>query len=176
MLCPVLMLRAVGLPRHHVTGTHRSQRTVKIMPCLAAPHCEVPRPAEADEWPLSSHLTLGPLPEAVPCARGHAVARLWEWGMTGASDTIALVVSELVTNAVIASRALDGGPFRVRFWLLSDRQEILILVSDASPHAPGRMSPAEDTEGGRGLMLVEAVSKRCRRLVVSGNPGRSFNE
>ena len=80
--------------------------------------------------------------------------------MTGASDSVALVISELVTNAVIASRALGAGPSPVRFWLLSDRREILILVSDASPHPPGRMSPTEDTESGRGLMLVEAVSKR----------------
>jgi hypothetical protein len=38
--------------------------------------------------------------------------------------------------------------------------EILILIADSSAHPPGLTKPAEDTEGGRGLMLVEAVSKR----------------
>jgi len=80
--------------------------------------------------------------------------------MSGAGDTIALVVTELITNAIAASRANEGGPFPVRLWLLSDRSEILIMVHDASPGQPGRMSPADDAEAGRGLMLVEAISKR----------------
>ncbi len=80
--------------------------------------------------------------------------------MSGASDTVALVVSELTTNAIAASRANEGGPFPVLLRMLSDRSEILILVRDESPQPPGRMNPAEDDEAGRGLMLVEAVSKR----------------
>ena len=129
------------------------------MPCLASLRREAPVPVSVN-WPLRSDLTLGPLPSAVPCARAHAVARLWEWEMPGAGDTVALVVSELITNSVAASRALDGGPFPVLLRLLSDRSEILIMVRDASPEQPGRMNPADDAEGGRGLMLVEAVSKR----------------
>jgi hypothetical protein len=31
-------------------------------------------------WPLRSHLELGALPSAVPCARLHAKHVLWEWG------------------------------------------------------------------------------------------------
>jgi anti-sigma regulatory factor (Ser/Thr protein kinase) len=133
------------------------------------PHCQAPLPAEAGDWLLSSHLTLGPLRSAVPCARSHATHVLRDWGLSEISDSVELVVSELVTNAVIASRALAGGPFPVRFWLLSDRQEILVLVADSSPRPPGLMKPAEDTEGGRGLMLVEAVSKRWGWFHASAN-------
>jgi len=78
--------------------------------------------------------------------------------MAEISDTAELIVSELMTNAVAASRALEGGPFPVRFWLLSDRKQVLILVWDASPEPPVRMEPAADVEGGRGLMLVDALS------------------
>lgn len=56
--------------------------------------------------------------------------------MSSLSDTTGLIVSELVTNAATASRGLDDGPFPVRYWLLSDRKELLILVWDASPHPP----------------------------------------
>jgi anti-sigma regulatory factor (Ser/Thr protein kinase) len=110
------------------------------------------------DWPLRSGLPLGPIPTAVPCARAHATQILWEWGMTEISDTTELIVSELITNAVTASRALDDGPFPVRFWLLSDRKQVLILVWDACPDPPVRMQPAGDVEGGRGLMLVDAMS------------------
>jgi anti-sigma regulatory factor (Ser/Thr protein kinase) len=88
--------------------------------------------------------------------------------MSGAGDTVALIVSELITNSVAASRALDGGPFPVLLRLLSDRSEILIMVHDASLGQPGRLSPADDAEGGRGLMLVEAVSKRWDWYAVPG--------
>jgi anti-sigma regulatory factor (Ser/Thr protein kinase) len=92
--------------------------------------------------------------------------------MSEASDTVALVVSELITNSVAASRALEGGPYPVLLRLLSDRSEILIMVHDASPGQPGRMNPAEDAEGGRGLMLVEAVSKRWDWYAVSKGESR----
>jgi len=88
-------------------------------------------------WPLQSGLPFGPIPTAVPCARAHATQVLWEWGMAEISDTAELIVSELMTNAVAASRALEGGPF---------------------PVPPVRMEPAADVEGGRGLMLVDALS------------------
>jgi anti-sigma regulatory factor (Ser/Thr protein kinase) len=113
-----------------------------------------------EHWPLHSTLPLGPILTAASCARGHATHVLWEWGMSGMADTVELIVSELVTNAVVASRALDGGPFPVRFWMLSDRKRVLIVVWDASPCPPARLNPADDVEGGRGLMLVEALSAR----------------
>jgi anti-sigma regulatory factor (Ser/Thr protein kinase) len=111
------------------------------------------------EWPLRSSLPpLGPFPTAVSCARAYAAQVMCEWGMRSVADTVELVVSELMTNAVTASRALDGGPHPVRLWLLSDRKRVLVLVWDACPDSPVRMEPDACTEGGRGLMLVDAVS------------------
>jgi anti-sigma regulatory factor (Ser/Thr protein kinase) len=110
------------------------------------------------DWPLQSGLPLGPLPTAVSCARAHAAQILWEWRMCDVSDGVKLIVSELVTNAVTASRALAGGPFPVRLWLLADGKQVLILVWDASPAPPVRMQPDHATAGGRGLMLVDALA------------------
>jgi anti-sigma regulatory factor (Ser/Thr protein kinase) len=86
--------------------------------------------------------------------------------MSDVRDCVELVVSELITNAVTASIALAYGPSPVRFWLLSDRKQVLVLVWDASPNPPTRMKPDERTEGGRGLMLVEAVSKQWDWYIV----------
>lgn len=119
----------------------------------------------ADPWPLQSHLELGALPTAVPCARLHARQMLWEWGLDGLSETAELLVSELVTNAVKATAGQDL-PLPVRLRLSSDKDRLLIEVWDADPRPPvlpgladdGTPAPAD--EGGRGLFLVATLSHR----------------
>jgi anti-sigma regulatory factor (Ser/Thr protein kinase) len=102
-------------------------------------------------------MALGALPGAVPCARLHTREVLWEWALIGLSNDSELVVSELVTNAVAASRA-TGSSATVRLWLLSDGLRVLILVGDDSVQPPVRVDSGDDAESGRGLLLVEAVS------------------
>jgi len=111
----------------------------------------------ADQWPLQSFLELGPLPGAVPCARLRVRHLLWEWKLTDFSEAAELVVSELLTNAVQASQAMEFLT-PVRMWLLSDKQRVLILIWDASPQPPVRMYSRGDAENGRGLLLVETIS------------------
>jgi anti-sigma regulatory factor (Ser/Thr protein kinase) len=84
---------------------------------------------------------------------------LWEWHLTAQADNAEPVVSELVTNAITASRATNPDS-PVRLWLLSDSKRVLILVQDDSPHPPLPTEPGTGTEGGRGLLLVEAISSR----------------
>jgi anti-sigma regulatory factor (Ser/Thr protein kinase) len=110
-----------------------------------------------DEWPLRDSLELGALPTAVPCARLHARQMLWEWKLTILAENTELLVSELVTNAIAASRSLKL-IFPVRLWLLSDRRQVLILVWDASPQPPVPVDATEDAEHGRGLLLVQKIS------------------
>ncbi len=123
----------------------------------------------ARHWPLSSYLELAPLASAVPCARLHARAVLWEWGLPAFDDTTCLIVSELVTNAVQASAGLTGSRYDgqwtpgtppVRVWLCSDRQHVMAAVWDASHHRPARAVPDDpEAERGRGLLLVETLSE-----------------
>src|ERR1700730_6670604 len=77
-------------------------------------------------WPLGSYLELAPLASAVSCTRLHARHVLWEWGLPAFDDTVPLIVSELVTNAVQASAGLTGsrhdgrwtpGTPPIRLWL-----------------------------------------------------------
>jgi anti-sigma regulatory factor (Ser/Thr protein kinase) len=109
-----------------------------------------------NQWPLHTFLELGALDGAVPSARLHARHVLWEWGLGGFRDTIELVVSELVTNGVQASRSMAEAS--IRLWLFSDRAQVVVLVWDASPQPPVRMDISDDAENGRGLLLVEALS------------------
>jgi anti-sigma regulatory factor (Ser/Thr protein kinase) len=121
---------------------------------------------DSADWPLQSHLSLGALASAVPCARLHTRQVLWEWGVSAFADSAELIVSELVTNGVLASRAA-GSP--VDLWLSCDRAQLLIMVRDVSREVPALMAPDDGTESGRGLMIVDALASRWGYyLVVHG--------
>ena len=112
-----------------------------------------------DEWPRRTFLELGALVGAVPCARLHARHVLWEWSLTGLSDSVELLVSEFVTNAVAASRSMvPSAPLRL--WLQAGAGQVLVVVWDACPRPPAPAEVSEDAESGRGLLLVDAISKR----------------
>ena len=113
----------------------------------------------ARESPLESFLELGAPPGAVPCARLHARLLMVEWHLARLSENVEILVSELVTNAVTASRSLDQA-FPVRLWLRSDTERVLILVWDASPHMPTCLDTADDAENGPGAAACEALSDR----------------
>jgi anti-sigma regulatory factor (Ser/Thr protein kinase) len=114
-------------------------------------------PVGADQWPLQDFLELGALPSAVSCARLHARLVIQEWGLAPLANNVELLVSELVTNAVHASWRF-GSALPVRLWLLAGRERVLIIVWDASPHAPIRAEVSAEAGSGRGLMLVAAIS------------------
>jgi anti-sigma regulatory factor (Ser/Thr protein kinase) len=121
-----------------------------------------PIPRSVTEWPLMSHLELGALPTAVPCFRLHARAVALEWGLSALAENIELIVSELVTNAIlVAERSRGGGlaPAVVRLWLTSDLHCVLIRVWDGSSQMPVRRDARPDDDSGRGLMLVEYLAE-----------------
>ena len=62
---------------------------------------------------------------------------LWEWHLTGLAHSAELLVSELVTNAITASRSA-GGDSPVQLLLLSDIGRVVVMVWDASPNLPVR--------------------------------------
>jgi two-component sensor histidine kinase len=108
------------------------------------------------------------LPTATPCARLHARTISLEWGLGELADTVELVVSELVTNAVQASVDRDGRPRYsvetglacVHLRLSTDGLAALIEVWDENTRPPTPVQPGLADEGGRGLMLVDALAER----------------
>ena len=111
------------------------------------------------QWPLRSYLELGALPTAVPCARLHAVHVLREWGLRHVADDAALVISELMTNAVDTSVVLPERP-PVALRLLASERSLLIEVWDQSPLDVEPREPDADAECGRGLTVVAALADR----------------
>jgi anti-sigma regulatory factor (Ser/Thr protein kinase) len=68
------------------------------------------------------------------------------------SDELALVVSELVTNAVRHAEP------PVRLELQADDERVTVAVADGSPGRPvARPAPA-DAEGGRGLPMIDLIA------------------
>jgi anti-sigma regulatory factor (Ser/Thr protein kinase) len=115
---------------------------------------------DLERWPLRNAITLGALNGAVPSARAHLRQLLWEWGQAELGQDAGIVVSELVTNAVIASAELRPTVAPVLVWIGSDSHCVLVAVADASPRPPMRLNLEPDADGGRGLALVEAFSSR----------------
>jgi hypothetical protein len=146
---------AVGQAAH---GQHRRPPAARAAAARAAPF--------AAQWPYRTFLELGALAGAVPSARLHARLVLLEWGLASLGDDTELLVSELVTNGVTASRAM-GQP-AVRVWLVSDLRQVVVFVWDASPRPPARADPGADAESGRGLLLVQAVSRRWGHFGYDG--------
>ncbi|GAA2740489.1 SpoIIE family protein phosphatase [Kitasatospora cinereorecta] len=92
----------------------------------------------------------GPLPAK---ARRFTRTTLESWGLSALTDYAELMVSELVTNALLHADA----PRRLR--LFRDRT-LTLEVADAGSQSPRLRSSAEEDEGGRGIHLVSELAHR----------------
>ncbi|MEV5906484.1 SpoIIE family protein phosphatase [Streptomyces sp. NPDC052127] len=93
-------------------------------------------------------------PSLVAPIRKQAVDQLSRWGLSEASFTTELVVSELVTNAI----RYGAHPIRLR--LIHDAATLICEVSDTSHTAPHLRRAKTWDEGGRGLLLVAQLTQR----------------
>lgn len=85
-------------------------------------------------------------------ARRFVGENLERWRCTEALDTVTLLVSELVTNAVVHARAEPD----LAVVLLADR--IRVEVTDDAPGEPSVRDPGDVDESGRGMALVDALA------------------
>jgi anti-sigma regulatory factor (Ser/Thr protein kinase) len=127
-----------------------------------------PDPAMAPErrnwqatWPRQDYLELAAVPDAVPGARHHVRLVLKEWQAGELAADIELVVSELVSNAVAATAAIQWAVNQppVRLWLLDGVVLAMVVVWDASTAVPVPRMPTQEDESGRGLQLVGALAR-----------------
>ncbi|MET8808730.1 SpoIIE family protein phosphatase [Streptomyces sp. NPDC004546] len=114
--------------------------------------------------PLRESWTVWRVPEAVRHARRFTRRTLRGWGVSPDTlDAALLVVSELVTNALVHT----NGQVRLDMSLINHR--LRLAVADASPRSPVKpTSIGWEATGGRGILLVEAVSVAWGTLPVSG--------
>jgi len=112
-------------------------------------------------FPRVATRSLATKPKPARAARDFAVATVQRWGAGERADDIAIVVSELVTNALrhalpASGRTQHGRP--VRLGLLQPGPCVLCAVAD-----PGRTVPVAKeadvlAETGRGLHVVGALA------------------
>ncbi|MFF8594169.1 ATP-binding protein [Streptomyces sp. NPDC015220] len=111
-------------------------------------------------------------PGAVPSVRRRVRAVLGGWNLpAGAADDVLLVVSELVTNALVHARP----PATLRLWraAVDGHGAVHVEVSDLGPAAPPGPAAAPDPdEHGRGLGIVTALSARCGMRTGPGGTSR----
>lgn len=97
-------------------------------------------------------LALHPDPSSVREARRYVRGELSAAGFHAAVFAAELLVSELVTNAILHARTA------VRIAVEPRRDDVRIAVGDDSPLPPRRRRHSIESATGRGLLLVERVA------------------
>ncbi|MFB6830709.1 SpoIIE family protein phosphatase [Streptomyces hydrogenans] len=110
-------------------------------------------------------------PEDAAPGRARRLARraLARWNLEELTDSAALLISEVVTNAVRYAER----PVTLRLWLrpLPDHRRRVVLrceVGDDSPQLPRQRRARETDEAGRGLFVVRQLASRWGATRLSG--------
>lgn len=122
-------------------------------------------PARIDGWtpllqrlpaPQPSHgISLPSKAASVADARRFAARLLAEWGLDELAADAALLLSELVTNAIVH---VPRGAGDVRLVLGRTPDHLVAQVIDAGGCLPLCGEAGPDSEGGRGMWLVEQIA------------------
>jgi anti-sigma regulatory factor (Ser/Thr protein kinase) len=132
----------------------------------AAPACGAPgtaqqsRPGAGGAFQPQAHrcyLEAGAHPGSVPYVRRHTRQILAAWRLDSIAEDVELVVSELVTNAVRATLAVQAAA-PVALYLAVEHGRLYVLAWDCCPDLPVPRAHPGDAESGRGLDLVAALS------------------
>ncbi|WP_317446913.1 ATP-binding protein [Streptomyces collinus] len=151
---PGPLLCGDALPDPHVTG--------ESLPGPAFTGDGLPGPTAAFELPA--------LPPAVGTARRVVRDLLTVWGVAETvRDDAALVLSELVTNALVHA-AGERVVCRVRG--AADRVRLEIEDQNRGRALPFPRKPGPDEQNGRGLFLVAALSDDWGVTLAPGRPAR----
>ncbi|WP_086824839.1 ATP-binding protein [Streptomyces sp. NRRL B-24572] len=95
--------------------------------------------------------------ESAAVARRLVAAVLACWGLPELTTSAELIVSELVTNAVLHARTCGSSVRAVVTRVQDDR--VQVAVTDLDQRPPVLVQAGPDEEGGRGLALVAALSE-----------------
>jgi anti-sigma regulatory factor (Ser/Thr protein kinase) len=98
---------------------------------------------------------------SVRAGRDFTTATVSRWGAAERCDDIAMVVSELLTNALRHALPDVGQALRlgsVRLGLVQPGRCVLCAVADPSPQAPAPREADALCEGGRGLYVIGALA------------------
>jgi hypothetical protein len=102
--------------------------------------------------------------QAASAARYFASSTLCQWNLGALVDSAALIVSELVSNAMryglggFSLRSPSAPHSPVWLGLLLQETTVLCAVSDPSPDIPVVKEPDYFAESGRGLHIIDSLS------------------
>jgi anti-sigma regulatory factor (Ser/Thr protein kinase) len=107
-------------------------------------------------------------PRAVPSGRRFASNALRDWGLEHLSESVTLIASELLTNAVEATGTTKAELSRgeretlplVAVRLRVCTRMLTVEVWDTGRTLPRMRTPDADSENGRGLPIVTLLSER----------------
>ncbi len=106
---------------------------------------------------LYATVDLIPHTTAARTARRAAADVLTGWGLPDLMiDDVTLVVSELVTNAVV--HAAQEGPMALSLSVTD--HVVRVSLTDESPQRPRQRQAGDSDEGGRGVAIVDALADR----------------
>jgi PAS domain S-box-containing protein len=109
--------------------------------------------ARLPDGPLASlELELPALSSSVPEGRAFLHKALMSWDCDGSADEALLLLSEILTNAVLHA----DGPIALHVHRTAT--DLTVEVGDRSPQLPQPRLAAEDAESGRGLLLVRTLA------------------
>ena len=103
---------------------------------------------------VERRVRLDPVPESARQARAFVGEALEEAGLPGFEDSATLLVSELVTNAIVHART----PIEVA--VVATAATVYVGVSDSSGQLPARRDYGTQATTGRGLALVDLIAAR----------------
>ncbi|MFD5424502.1 ATP-binding protein [Streptomyces sp. NPDC127084] len=118
-------------------------------------------PIDPSNASSSASCALPPRYEAVRGARTFTSRTLAAWDLSERFDDVALVVSELVTNALRHAMPADaprGQDQPVRLHLMRWTGRLVCAVRDPSQESPVASEAEDSAECGRGLFLVDSFS------------------
>ncbi|MFE0806761.1 ATP-binding protein [Streptomyces sp. NPDC058848] len=113
-------------------------------------------PSEGSPW--LGAMTLHPVPESVPRARRWFRKFIAPYNPACSVDDCALMISELVTNAILYGRADEEWRVRVEWF----REKTSLRVEVHNPGFPANVRlrrPDANDAHGRGLLLVDAMAE-----------------
>jgi anti-sigma regulatory factor (Ser/Thr protein kinase) len=141
-----------------------------------ATHTRLDPSARVGPVPASGRQTrcvrLAALPSAVPWARRVLRHMLREWQVEAMADPAALLVSELVTNAVEASAGKAGRDHgqlpMIGLVIRLTGASLVLEVWDDSPLQPVPQKADTGADHGRGLLLIDALADSWGHRAADG--------
>ncbi|HEX6448869.1 MAG TPA: ATP-binding protein [Trebonia sp.] len=139
---------------------------LRYAPPGGAPSTDAPRGSRVRQV---QQLTLAPQPAVMPQSRQAVRETLRAWKLDTVADTVVLLASELLSNAVQATSAAVSAPGGEQLTLTLRRTGpgVLVEVWDPNPAPAIPQDPGLTDECGRGLLLVETLSSTWGQRTAS---------